>query len=138
MRFVDTNVLLYVISSSPGEARKARIAAEILQSDDLALSVQVLNEFVVQSTRHKGGAGITLEEAAQWVYAWLRFPVAAPTAESVLRSIEITRKYSVSYWDAAVIEAARSLGCRILLSEDLSHGQIYAGVRVQNPFRKLS
>ena len=43
----------------------------------------------------------------------------------------------MSYWDAAIIEAARSLGCRTILSEDLSHGARYAGVRVENPFIEL-
>jgi predicted nucleic acid-binding protein len=32
------------------------------------------------------------------------------------------------------VEAARLLGCRTVLSEDLSHGARYAGVRVENPF----
>jgi ribonuclease Z len=35
----------------------------------------------------------------------------------------------------AVIEAARLQGCDVLLSEDLSAGQDYGGVRVVNPFR---
>jgi predicted nucleic acid-binding protein len=42
---------------------------------------------------------------------------------------------SISYWDAAILEAARSVGCEVVLSEDLSHGQDYAGIRVENPFR---
>jgi hypothetical protein len=33
----------------------------------------------------------------------------------------------------AILEAARSLGCDTVLSKDLSDGQDYAGVRVQNP-----
>jgi predicted nucleic acid-binding protein len=37
--------------------------------------------------------------------------------------------------DAAIIEAARSLGCEVVLTEDLGDGQDYAGVRVENPFR---
>jgi predicted nucleic acid-binding protein len=39
-----------------------------------------------------------------------------------------------SRWDAAILEAARSLGCDVVLSEDLSAGQDYAGVRVEDPF----
>jgi hypothetical protein len=35
---------------------------------------------------------------------------------------------------AAIIEAARSIGCGEVLSEDLGDGQDYAGVRVSNPF----
>jgi predicted nucleic acid-binding protein len=41
----------------------------------------------------------------------------------------------LSYWDAAILEAARSSGCEVVLSEDLSDGEDYDGVRVVNPFR---
>jgi predicted nucleic acid-binding protein len=34
------------------------------------------------------------------------------------------------------VEAARTSGCDVILSEDLSHGQSYGGVRVVNPFRR--
>ena len=51
MRFVDTNVLLYAISKASDEAAKAEIAIDLLELDDLALSVQVLQEFYVQATR---------------------------------------------------------------------------------------
>ncbi|MGA7703961.1 MAG: hypothetical protein WB998_03585 [Solirubrobacteraceae bacterium] len=32
------------------------------------------------------------------------------------------------------MEAARTLGCGLVLSEDLSDGQDYGGVSVENPF----
>jgi predicted nucleic acid-binding protein len=38
------------------------------------------------------------------------------------------------HWDAAILEAGRSLGCEVVLSEDLSHGQEYGGIRVEDPF----
>ena len=33
------------------------------------------------------------------------------------------------------VAAARSLGCRELLSEDMSHGREIEGVRIIDPFR---
>ena len=51
MRFVDTNVLLCAISRAPAEQDKAKRANDILADHDLALSVQVLQEFQVQATR---------------------------------------------------------------------------------------
>ena len=51
MPFVDTSVLLYSISRAPDEQDKAKQANEILGRRDLALSVQVLQEFYVQATR---------------------------------------------------------------------------------------
>ena len=44
-------------------------------------------------------------------------------------------RFQISYWDAAIIEASRAMGCPQVLSEDLNDGQDYAGVRVVNPFR---
>ena len=44
------------------------------------------------------------------------------------------RALRISYWDAAILEAARALGCDVVLSEDLSDDEDYAGVRVENPF----
>ena len=54
MRFIDTNILLYAISRDPAEQDKAKRASDILADRDLALSVQVLQEFYVQATRVTG------------------------------------------------------------------------------------
>jgi predicted nucleic acid-binding protein len=43
-------------------------------------------------------------------------------------------RFGISYWDAAIIEAGRALGCAAVLSEDLDTGTDYDGVRVENPF----
>jgi predicted nucleic acid-binding protein len=40
----------------------------------------------------------------------------------------------LSYWDSAIVAAARSLNASVLYTEDLNHGQEYAGVHVLNPF----
>ncbi len=45
------------------------------------------------------------------------------------------RRFRLSCWDAAIIEASRAMGCTHVLSEDLNDGQDYGGVRVANPFR---
>ena len=55
VQFVDTNILLYTISRDPAEQDKAKRANEILSARDLALSVQVLQEFYVQATRASRG-----------------------------------------------------------------------------------
>ena len=53
----------------------------------------------------------------------------------LLAAAATCQRFGVSYWDAAILEAARSLGCDLVLSEDLGDGRNYAGVRVENPFR---
>ena len=136
MRFVDTNVLLYAVSTAPAEAPKARAARRLLEADDLALSVQVLQEFYVQATRGSRKDRLTHEQAALLVEAWLRFPVQETTVPLMQAALETKRRHRISYWDAAVVEAARLLACDVLLSEDIAHGRDYDGVRVVNPFRR--
>ena len=43
----------------------------------------------------------------------------------------------LSYWDALIVESALQAGAVMLLTEDLQHGQTFAGLRVVNPFREL-
>ena len=135
MRFVDTNVLLYAISRDPGEAAKARQANEILAARDIGLSVQVLQEFYVQSTRTSRPDPLSHEQAAGLIEAWRRFPVQETTIEVMVAALATRRRFGISYWDAAIIEACRSLGGAVVLSEDLDTGTDYDGVRVENPFR---
>jgi predicted nucleic acid-binding protein len=71
------------------------------------------------------------------VEAFLRFPVQELTRPLLQASLEARKRYAISYWDAAIVEAARTLGCATVLSEDLNDGQDYDGVTVENPFRNL-
>jgi len=132
MRFVDTNVLLYAIGSVPA---KSELARSLLDGDDLALSVQVLQEFYVQATRQSRLDRLSHEDAWVLIQSFCRFKVQESTVDLVLAALQASKRYAIPYWDAAVVEAARVLGCRTLLSEDLNHGQDFGGVRVLNPFR---
>lgn len=134
MRFVDTNILLYAISRNPAEGAKAERANKLLAERELALSVQVLQEFYVQSTRDTRTDRLTHEQAVALVESFRRFPIQETTAGLVLAAMSTRQRFGISYWDAAIIEAARSLGCETVLSEDMNDGQDYAGVRVENPF----
>lgn len=134
MRFADTNVLLYAISRDPDEASKARRANEVLAAGDMGLSVQVLQEFYVQATRASRRDAITHDQAVGLIEAWRRFPVQEMTVEVMVAAFATRRRFGISYWDAAIIEASRVLGCAIVLSEDLDTGTDYDGVRVENPF----
>ena len=58
------------------------------------------------------------------------------TVELLLLAAGTKQRFQISYWDAAVIEAARALGCKTVLSEDLSDRQDYGGITVVNPFRQ--
>lgn len=134
MRFVDTNVLLYAVSSAPAESAKADRAAALLNESDLALSVQVLQEFYVQATRANAAAPVAHGVAVAFMATMLRFPVQDITVQLLHAALAARARWQLSYWDAAIVEAARTLGCGTLYSEDMQHGQDFDGVRVINPF----
>ena len=136
MRFVDTNILLYAVSTTAEERDKTMIALSLLEHDDLALSLQVLQEFYVQATRPGKPERLSHEQATSLIESFLRFPVQEITLGLMRGALAARARFGISYWDAAIIEAARALGCDTVLSEDLDEAQNYGGVKVVNPFRK--
>ena len=134
MRFVDTNVLIYAVSVLPQDVDKRRRALELLRGSDLAISVQVLQEFYHQATRPTRPGQMTHDDALAFLGALLRFPVQAMTLELFLDAVSISQRFGLSYWDGAILAAARASGCDAVYSEDLSHSQDYDGIRVINPF----
>ena len=134
MRFVDTNVLLYAVSTAPDEEPKHRRALEILDDPDLVLSVQVLQEFFVQATHPRRSDALDHGQAIALVESWLRFRVIETTVDRMRAAIATSARWRISYWDAAIVEAARDGACHTLLSEDFQDGMDFGGVRVVNPF----
>ncbi len=51
VRFFEPNILLCSISRNPVETAKKLRACDLLEDDNAAISVQVLQEFYVQATR---------------------------------------------------------------------------------------
>lgn len=138
VRFVDTNVLLYAISTDAGERRKAEIATALLDDPDLALSTQVLQEFYVQATRTSRPGAIEPHQAAALLESFSRFEVQPVTLDVVRVAITLCDRYCLSYWDSAILAAAKASGCETVLSEDLADGQRYGTVTVVNPFTPAS
>ena len=134
MRFLDTNILIYAVSAAAADADKRRRALELLAGRNLVLSVQVLQEFYVQSTRVSRPGALTHDEAVAFTESLQRFPVQANTLDVMWAAFIIRARFGLSYWDSSIIGAAHLCGCRIVYSEDLSTEQDYDGVRVVNPF----
>jgi predicted nucleic acid-binding protein len=132
--FVDTNILLYAISTAEVEADKRDIARRVLLRTDLAFSVQVFQEFYVQATRPSAGR-MAPDVAIRLITSWTRFRVQEMTVDLMFAALATHRRFGISYWDAAIIEAARSLGCLEVLTEDLQDHQSFGGVCAVNPFK---
>ena len=135
MRLADSNILLYAVSSDPAEAGKRVRALEVLADrDNLALSVQVLAEFYHQATRPSRTSRLSHERALSFIDRLADVTVQPVTTEVFRRATELCDRFRLSYWDAAILAAAKILDCDAVYSEDLSHSQDYDGLRVINPF----
>lgn len=133
-RFVDTNVALYSVSDDPAEAHHRQVAEALFDAPDLVVSTQVLGEFYVQATRPTRPSPLSHEQVTQIIASLTRYPVQAVTLPIVAAALTTKDRFQISYWDALIIEAARTADCREVLSEDLSADQDYGGVVVRNPF----
>ena len=132
--FIDTNVFLYALSDRPEEQAKAERARELLLKENWGWSVQVAGEFYHVATSVKRQFRLPHSSAREYVRTWLNFPTASLHPSTIRSALQLTERFQISYWDAAIIAAAHELGCDTLYSEDLSHGQDYDGLTVVNPF----
>jgi predicted nucleic acid-binding protein len=131
--FLDTNVLIYAVSSSPAESTKKERALELISHADFGLSAQVLQEFYINVTA-KIVSPLTPDEAVALLEQFRSFPVVWTDYPLIVSGIETALRFGISYWDGAIIAAAERLGATTLYTEDLNHGQRYASVQAVNPF----
>jgi predicted nucleic acid-binding protein len=133
--FLDTNILIYSISTAMDETAKAAKAMALLERDDCVLSVQVLQEFYMQATRASRPTPLPHKVAADLIRTWLRFQIQDNTITVLQSALEIKAAHGFSYWDSAILAAAIAAGCTELYTEDLSHGGQIGSIRIINPFR---
>lgn len=133
--FVDTNVLVCARDASEPERQPlARAWLEHLwRTRDGRLSIQVLQEYYVTVTR-KLRPGLPPAEARADVEDLMAWRPIAVNADLVRSAWELEDRFRLSFWDALIVAGARAAGCRLLLSEDLTHGASYDGVEVVDPF----
>ena len=129
-RFLDTNVLLYLLSGEEGKADRA----EKLLSDGGVVSVQVLNEFASVALRKLHLGFDEIREILGAIRSLCR--VDALTEEVHDLGLEIAEAHRISLYDAMIVASAVLAGCNTVLSEDLHDGAELEGVRIRNPFRK--
>ena len=131
--FVDSNVFLYASDLAAGRKKTAaRALLDDLESSKLGVvSSQVVNEFIVNAMQK-----LQYSPAAVLGYSEIfdRFEIVALELRLSQVAIEIHERYAINFWDALIVSAASSAGCRTLYTEDLSHGHKIAGVRIVDPF----
>lgn len=131
--FLDTHVLLYADDLDAGRKQKrARALLETaLERGTGVISTQVLQEYFVNATRKLGMEAL---HARARIEVYMSFEVRTIQPSDVVAAIDLQRTRPLSFWDALVVTCAAESGCRLLLSEDLQHGAVIQGVRIENPF----
>ena len=131
--FLDTNVLIYAFAENSAKLD----VAERLVNGGGVVSVQILNE-LTNALRRK--FGFSFPEIRKIIDSVLMtcpdpLPLTLGTHRTASR---ICERYGYSVYDGLILAAAVEAGCSKLLTEDLQHGQVVEGVRIENPFLGLS
>ena len=131
--FVDTNVLIYALDvADPKKHAAAQVWRSALwTSRQGRLSIQVLQEFYVKVTQKWPKTRDRARAEVQDLLAWHPVPM-----DHVLIELgwKLQDRFQLSFWDSLIVAAAKTAGCRYLLTEDLQPGQNLEGVLVTNPF----
>jgi len=132
--FLDTNILVYAYDRSAGQ--KHEQAVQLMEScwenENGCLSVQVLQELYVTLVRKK----VRASDARETVMNYLEWDVIDNDRALLLDGMRLQDQYSISFWDALIVAAAKRAKIKELWSEDLNQGQHYDGLVVINPFEK--
>jgi predicted nucleic acid-binding protein len=137
--FFDTNVLVYAHDASePGKRDVARaLLLAHLGAGTFCTSTQVLSEYFSVVTS-KGESRMD-PGAASWLVEQLP-PEAVVTlgVDGLRAAVARSARGGLSIWDALVVEAARSAGAELLLTEDAgllrSVTHTTDGVYAEDPF----
>ncbi|SCY09350.1 Predicted nucleic acid-binding protein, contains PIN domain [Nitrosospira sp. Nl5] len=127
--FIDSNVLLYLLSADPAKANRAE---EVMQAGGV-INVQVLNE-IANVMRCK--LSMSWREIND-VLALIRAicPAEPLTAEVHDRGRLVAERYGLNVYDAMIVAAALVTGCKTLYSEDMQDGLLIDGqLHIRNPF----
>jgi predicted nucleic acid-binding protein len=127
--FLDTNVLLYLLSSDAAKADKVESLLRLAP----VISIQVLNETVNVLRRKMRMDWPDVTEFTELIRSFCA--VEPLTLASFERGVVISQKYMLSFYDAMIVSAALLSGCHVLYSEDMQDGLLVENqLRIRNPF----
>jgi predicted nucleic acid-binding protein len=132
--FLDANILVYAQDrDSPVKQRRSReIIAELAASGMGVISTQVMQEFYVATTRRMGVEPLAAKSVLR---TFAIFEIAQTSPGLIEDAIDCSILNKISFWDALIVAAAAATDCTTIYSEDLQHGQVMQGVRIENPLR---
>jgi len=134
--FLDTNILVYMFSRDDPEKKEIcfQYTNELDANGQIFWSTQVIQEFYSILTKKFDKDPLEVKASISDLGS---FHLITNNLETIQHAIDIQILNKISFGDALIISAAKQANCNYLLSEDLGHGQLIAGIRVVSPFDKM-
>ena len=127
--FIDTNILLYLLSEDSNKADRA----ETIVRAGGTISVQVLNELANVTHRKLAMSWMEINEFLSLIRSLCS--IEPLTIETHDMGKLIAERYKLSVYDAMIVAAALLGGCDTLYSEDMQDGLLIDNqLRICNPF----
>ena len=114
--FIDTNVLLYLLSTDTDKADRAEA---VVRAGGL-ISVQVLNEMANVARRRLAMSWMEINELLSLIRSMC--PTEPLTLETLDRGRLVAERYRLGVYDAMIVAAALLGGCETMYSEDMQDG----------------
>lgn len=133
--FIDSNILVYAADEAEPDKKGISQALLATLKDGLigVVSTQVMQEFYVAAVKK---LGIDPLVAKSLLHAMRKYEVVLVDAALIEEAVDCSILNQLSFWDALMVVAAEKARCDRILTEDLSHGQVIRGVRIENPFQQ--
>ena len=135
--FIDTNIFIYSYDeSAPKKAKEAReLIVKLIKDHTGVVSTQVIQEFC-NVALNKSFIPLKPSDVSE-ILEEVLLPILshAPDGSFYKKALKTYERYSLSFYDAMIVQAATDLKCSLLYSEDMQNGMHYDGVTVINPFK---
>jgi len=132
--FLDTNILVYLYSTS--EQQKRNTSISILRDYNCVTSIQALNEFnnvfikkykMPNSSIRTAVANISKSCSVQFV-----------TESTIHKALDMNMRHGYSYYDCLMLASALESNCKTLFSEDMGDNHVVeGGLKIINPYKSL-
>lgn len=134
--FIDSNVFVYQFDETDSARRRAadELIFRSMREGTGTISHQVVQETLNVLTGKL--AGVASESHRERYFASTLLPLwkVMPSADLYRRGLALQARYGFHFYDALIVAAALTAGCKRLYSEDLQHEQRIENLVVINPF----
>lgn len=134
--FIDTNIFIY--SFDLEDITKREKAKELIKTALIDgkgfISIQVIQEFYNVATKKFKSPMNVLIAKDYLKNVFTQFNIVYPHIDFISNGLDIAATTKYSFYDSLIISAALKSECKILLSEDMHHGQKIQNLTIENPF----